>query len=48
MKKTFIFFVLAGLLVFLFFSSVALGTLKFSFMQIWMALLGRGEQLVSY
>ena len=46
MKKTFIFFVLAGLLVFLFFSSVALGTLKFSFMQIWMALLGRGEQLI--
>lgn len=46
MKKMSVFIALSLLLVLLFFSSVTLGTLKFSFMQIWDALLGRGEQLV--
>lgn len=46
MKKASVFIVLSLLLVLLFFSSVALGTLKFSFAQIWDALLGRGDQLV--
>ena len=47
MKKTVVFFSLALLLVFLFFSSIALGSLRFSFEQIWNTLLGRGEELVT-
>ena len=46
-KKAAVFIVLSLLLIVLFFSSVASGSLKFSFAQIWAALLGRGEQLVT-
>ena len=37
----------AAVFIVLFFSSVASGSLKFSFAQIWATLLGRGEQLVT-
>ena len=46
-KKAGVFIVLSLLLIVLFFSSVASGSLKFSFAQIWAALCGRGEQLVT-
>ena len=46
-KKAGVFIVLSLLLIVLFFSSVASGSLKFSFAQIWAALCGKGEQLVT-
>lgn len=46
-KKAGVFIVLSLLLIVLFFSSVASGSLKFSFAQIWAALCGRGEQLIT-
>lgn len=47
MKRLLVFVALALLLIILFFSSVALGSMRFSFSQIWAALIGRGEELVS-
>ncbi|AGT44131.1 FecCD family ABC transporter permease [Treponema pedis] len=47
MKKIFVFTVLTLILALLFFSSVAFGSIKFSFRQITEALIGRGESLVT-
>lgn len=47
MKKAFVFIVLTVLFVFLFFSSVALGSMHFSLQQIVAALVGHGDRLVA-
>ncbi|PIE98689.1 MAG: iron ABC transporter permease [Treponema sp.] len=47
MKKYFVFIVIALIFLILFFSSLAFGTMKFSFIEIWNALLGKGKELVT-